>query len=158
MAIRDELHSLLDQLPDDKLQAARPFLVGLLKSRETSPEIEQARQRTHEFKKMVERRFRETRKPGTISSLFGGGHIFPRQGKGFSNHAFHYWDHEALVYQSLNVFDGHELEAVERISLSGDGRTLLYEQELCCGGLTKKHENRFPLAPQSADEGSNPST
>jgi hypothetical protein len=146
MAIKDELHSLLDQLPEDNLRAAHPFLLGLLKPRVPSPEVGQARQRTQEFKRLVERRFRKTRKPGTISAMFGGGGVFPREGKGFSNHAFHYWDDKALVYQSLKVFDGQELEAMERISLSDDDRMLVYEQELSSGGLTKRHEERFPLA------------
>jgi hypothetical protein len=83
MAIRDELHSLVDQLPEDQLQNARPFLAGLLRPRTPSPEIEQARQLTQQYKKMVERRFRETRKPGTISALVGGGNVFPREGKAY---------------------------------------------------------------------------
>jgi hypothetical protein len=153
MAIRDELHSLLDQLPEDKLEAARPFLAGLQKPRIASPEIEKARQRTQEFRKMVEQRFRETRKPGTISTLSGGGGVFSREGKGFSNHAFHYWDDKALVYQSLRVFEGQELEAMERFSLSDDGRTLVYEQELSSGGLTKRHEERFPFGAEPAARG-----
>ena len=145
MAIRDELHSLLDQLPEDQLQNARPFLVGLLRPRAPSPEIEHARQLTQEYKKMVERRFRETRKPGTISALVGGGNVFPREGKAHSNHAFHYWDDKALVDQTLRVFEGQELESMERISLSDDRTTLVYEQELSSGGLTKRHEERFPF-------------
>jgi hypothetical protein len=147
MATRDELHSLLDQLPEDKLQAVRPFLNGLLKPPTPSPELIRARQRTQEFRKMVERRFRETRTPGTISTLSGGGGIFSREAQAFSNHAFHYWDDKALVYQSLRVFETHELETMERFSLSDGGRTLVYEQEVSSGGLTKRHEERFPFQP-----------
>lgn len=151
MANRDELHSLVDQLPEDQLQNARPFLTGLLRPRAPSPEIEQARQLTHRYKKMVEQRFRETRKPGTISTLVGGGSVFPREGKANANHAFHYWDNKALVHQSLRVFEGQELESMERISMSDDCTTLLYEQELSSGGLTKKHEERFPFRQQRTD-------
>jgi hypothetical protein len=145
MAIRDELHSLVDQLPEDQLRNARPFLAGLPRPRASSPEIERARQLTQEYKTMVERRFRETRKPGTISTLIGGGNVFPREGKAYGNHAFHYWDDKALVHQTLRVFEGQELEAMERISLSDDHTMLIYEQELSSGGLTKKHEERFPF-------------
>jgi hypothetical protein len=145
MAIRDELHSLLDELPEDKLQAARPFLAGLLRPRTPTPEAERAQQLTQQYKKMVEQRFRETRKPGTISTLFGGGSVFPREGKEYSNHAFHYWDDNALVHQLLRVFEGQELEIMERISRSEDGASLVYEQELSSGGLTKRHEERFPF-------------
>jgi hypothetical protein len=130
MAIRDELHSLVDQLPEDQLQNAHPFLAGFLRPRAPSPEIEHGRQLTHQYKKMVEQRFRETRKPGTISTLVGGGNVFPREGREYGNHSFHYWDYKALVYQSLRVFEGQELEAMEHISLSDDRAMLVYEQEL----------------------------
>ena len=145
MAIRDEIHSLVDRLPEDQLQNARPFLAGLLRPRAQSPEIEHARQLTHQYKTMVEQRFRETRKPGTISTLLGGGSVFPREGKEYSNHAFHYWDDKALVHQTLRVFEGQELEIMERISLLEDRATLVYEQEVSSGGLTKRHDERFPF-------------
>lgn len=148
MAIRDEIHSLVDQLPEDQLQNARPFLAGLLRPRAPSREVEHARQLTHQYKKMVEQRFRETRKPGTISTLVGGGNMFPREGKEYGNHSFHYWDDKALVHQTLRIFEGQELEIMERMSRSQDGATLLYEQELSSGGLTKRHEERFPFRQQ----------
>ena len=94
---------------------------------------------------MVERRFHETRKPGTISALIGGGSVFPREGKAHSNHAFHYWDDKALVNQTLRVFEGQELESMERILLSNDRKMLVYEQELSSGGLTISHQERFPF-------------
>jgi hypothetical protein len=119
MAIRDELHSLLDELPEDKLRAARPYLAGLLRPRTPSPEIERARQLTRQYKKMVEQGFRETRKPGTISALVGGGNVFPREGKAYGDHAFRVWDDKALIHQTLRVFEGQELEPMERISPLG---------------------------------------
>jgi hypothetical protein len=145
MAIRDEIHSLIDQLPEDQLQNVRPFLAGLLRPRAQSPEIEQARQLTHQYKKMVEQRFRETRKPGTISALVGGGSVFPKEGRVSGDHSFHYLDDKALVHQTLRIFEGQELEIMERVSRSQDGATLVYEQELSSGGLTKRHDERFPF-------------
>jgi hypothetical protein len=91
---------------------------------------------------MVERQFREARKPGTISTLIGGGNVFPGEGKSYGNHSFHYWDEKALVNQTLRVFEGQELQ---RILLSNDRTMLVYEQELSSGGLTKRHEERFPF-------------
>jgi hypothetical protein len=149
MATRDELHSLLDQLPEDKLRDARPFLTGLLKPRPASPEIDRARKLTQQYKNMVEQRFRETRKPGTISALVGGGSVFPREGQMNGNHSFHYWDDKALVHQTLRIFGGQELEIMERTWRSEDGATLVYEQELSSGGLTKRHEERFPFRDAS---------
>jgi len=146
MAIRDEIHSLIDQLPEDQLQNVRPFLAGLLRPRAQSPEIEQARQLTHQYKKMVEQRFRETRKPGTISALVGGGSVFPKEGRVSGDHSFHYWDDKALVHQTLRIFEGQELEIMERVSRSQDGATLVYEQELSSGGLTKRHDERISFS------------
>jgi hypothetical protein len=87
-AWRSETNSIpsLIKLPMDKLETAGPFLAGPLKPRPASLESEPACQPTREFRKMVERRRRETRKPATISTMFGS----------------------ALVYQSLKVFGGGE--------------------------------------------------
>ena len=143
------LLSIRFRKPASKCSAISCWFIG---ATPPSPEIEHARQLTHEYKKMVERRFRETRKPGTISTLIGGGNVFPREGKAYGNHAFHYWDDRALVHQTLRVFEGQELEAMERISLSDDRTMLVYEQELSSGGLTKKHEERFPFRYQRTDQ------
>ena len=139
----------MSKVPEDQLQNARPFLAGLLRPRAQSPEIEHARQLTHQYKKMVEQRFRETRKPGTISALVGRGRVFPKEGRVSGNHSFHYWDDKALVHQTLRIFEGQELEIMERVSRSQGGATLVYEQELSSGGLMKRHEERFPLRDTS---------
>ncbi len=65
------------------------------------------------------------------------------------NHSFHYWDDKALVHQTLRIFGGQELEIMERTWRSEDGATLVYEQELSSGGLTKRHEERFPFRDAS---------
>jgi len=146
MGTRDELHLLLDRIPENELESARLLLNGLLRPRPAlSPDAERARERTHQYKKMVERRFRETRKPGTISALVGGGSVFPKDGQAYGRHGFHYWDDKALVNQTLQIFEGQELEIMERISRSEDGATLVYEQELSSGGLTIRREERFPF-------------
>jgi hypothetical protein len=124
MAIRDEIHSLVDQLREDQLQNARPFLAGLPGPRAQSPEIEHAPQLTHQFKKMVEQRFRETRNPGTISALVGGSSVFPKEPRVSGNHSFHHWDDKVLVHQTLRIFEGQELEIMERVSRSQDSATL----------------------------------
>jgi hypothetical protein len=47
--------------------------------------------------------------------------------------------------QTLRIFEGQELEIMERVSRSQEGATLVYEQELSSGGLMKRHEERFPF-------------
>ncbi|MGA8272218.1 MAG: hypothetical protein WB919_11720 [Candidatus Sulfotelmatobacter sp.] len=146
MGIRDELHSLLDQLPEDQLQPARAFLNGLLRPHLQRPEIGQALDRGREFRKQVEQRYRETRKPGTISGMSGGGGLSPKDdGTTYGRNAFHYWDDKALVHQTLQFFTSQELEMMERISCSANGETLTYEQELSSGGRTVRNRAEFPF-------------
>jgi hypothetical protein len=85
--------------------------------------------------------------------MSGGGCIFPKEGKAFGGLSFHYWDDRALVYQNLRFFHGQELEGMQRTSLSDDGKMLVYEQELSSGGVTKRHKDGFPFAPQAATTG-----
>ena len=145
MSLRDDLRLLLDQLPEDKLQPTKAFLNGLLSPRMQHSEHERSRDRGREFRKRVEQRFKETRRPGTVSSMIGGGSLFPKDGETYGRNAFHYWDDKALVHQTLQFFAGQELEIMERISRSEDGATLIYEQELHSGGRTVGDKFDFPF-------------
>jgi hypothetical protein len=145
MSARDDLHALLDQLPEEMLQPSQVFLESLLRPRPPRPEIERSRDRGRSFRKLVEQRFQETRKPGTISAIVGGGSLFPKDGETYGRNAFHYWDGGALVHQTLQFFAGQELEIMERISRSEDGATLTYDQELSSGGRTLLHKAEFPF-------------
>ena len=140
---RDDLHSLLDRLPEEMLQPIRLYLDSLLRPRMPRPEIERSRDRSREFRKLVERRFQETRKSGTISAMVGGGGLFPRDEETYGRNAFHYWDDKALVHQTLQFFAGQELEIMERISRTDDGATLIYDQELSSGGRTIRNKAEF---------------
>jgi hypothetical protein len=51
---------------------------------------------------MVEQRFSETRKPGTILALVGGGSVFPKEGRVSGNHSFHYWDEERFPFRDTS--------------------------------------------------------
>ncbi len=52
----------------------------------------------------------------------------------------------AQIHQTLEIFEGQELEIMERASRSQDGAPLVYEHERSSGGLMKRHEERFPSA------------
>jgi hypothetical protein len=145
MAIRDDLHTLLDRLPEETLQPAHAFLNGLLRPHPRRPEVEQARDRGRAFRKLVERQFQEAGKPGTISGMIGGGSPFPQDGETYGRNAFHYWDDKALVHQTLQFFAGQELEMMERISRSDAGTMLSYDQELSSGGRTLRNKAEFPF-------------
>jgi hypothetical protein len=154
MTIRAEVQSLLDELPEDKLHTVRAFLDGLLRPHPIRAEHLQLRDQAQKFRTLVEQRFQETRKPGTITALAGGGSLFPKNGETCGRNSFHYWDDKALVHQTLQFFAGQELEIMERFSRSDDGGKLVYEQETHSGGRTLRNRIEFPfiVAPETGKQ------
>jgi len=145
MSTRDEVQSLLDELPEDKLRTVRAFLDGLLRPHPIRAEHLEFRDQAQKFRTLVEQRFQETRKPGTISAMTGGGSLFPKNGETYGRNSFHYWDDKALVHQTLQFFAGQELEVMERFSRSEDEGKLVYEQEMHSGGRTLRNRIEFPF-------------
>jgi hypothetical protein len=58
MATRDELKALIDQLPEPQLETVRNMLEHQVHPPPPRPEIERMQQRSREYKKRVEQRFR----------------------------------------------------------------------------------------------------
>lgn len=88
MATREELKALIDQLPEPRLEAVRKMLEHHVHPPPPRPEIEQMQQRSQEYKDRVEQRFRETRRPGTIGGMGGGGSMGMHEGTPFGRHGF----------------------------------------------------------------------
>jgi hypothetical protein len=147
MSTRDDVHRLVDQLPDEKLvEHVQMMLSALLNPRPTPPQVAEMRARGQEWRKRVEEPFRQTRKPGTISGMGGGGGFgFDTERGSFGSHSFHYWDDKALVYQTMRYSSGQQVEQMERLAISEDGTQLLYEQEIASGGRTVRREEAFPF-------------
>jgi hypothetical protein len=61
------------------------------------------------------------------------------EGTPFGRQSFSYWDEKALVHQTLQSFDGQELEIMERLSISPQRTKLSCVLELSSGGLTVNH-------------------
>jgi hypothetical protein len=152
MSTREDIYRLVEQLPEDKFEHAERMLSFIINPPPTSPQLAELRKRGDEYKKRVEERYRETRKPGTISGMGGGGQFgfHPEHGS-FGSHSFHYWDDKALVYQTMRHFSGQEVEQMERLSFSEDGKQLRYQQELSSGGHTVRHEETFPFGEVNED-------
>jgi hypothetical protein len=146
MASRDELKSLVDRVPEKRLEAVRDMLEFNINPPPPNPEIEHMRERGQQYRKLVEQRFRETRKPGTISILSGGGMTGMHKGTSFGRNGFHYWDGDALVHQSLQSFNGQEIEIMERLSMSADRSKLICRLELSSAGLIVEHSDEFPTS------------
>ena len=102
-----------------------------------NPEIERMHQRSREYSSIVRRRFLETAKPGTIGTMGGTGHIGTHEGVPFGRQGFQYWDEKALVHQSLQSFDGQEIEVMERLSFSPD-RTKLFVRPRSCPAVAAR--------------------
>lgn len=145
MASRDELKALIDQLPESRLEMAHSLLNHRMNPPAPNAEIDRMRRRSDVYRKLVQQRFQETCKPGTIASMSGGGFLGAHGDSPFGRQAFHYWDEKALVHQTLQFFDGHEIEIMERLSLSPDRTTLICAWEISSGGHTVHHEDAFPI-------------
>lgn len=73
MSTRDDLHRLVDQLPEREVRNVGDFLTSILNPRPKPPHIEELHNRAAEYRKQVEERFWQTRKSGTISGCGGSG-------------------------------------------------------------------------------------
>ena len=75
----------------------------------------------------------------------GGRHFGEHEGVSFGQ-GFRYSDDKALVHQSLQNFDGQEIELMERLSFSPDRTKLQCSLEIACGGRTVNYTEEFPIA------------
>lgn len=147
MPNREVLKELIDQLPEDRLAGIETILWHHLNPPQPSPEIEAMQRRSHTYREQVLRRFQETGRPGTcgIGSMSGSGGFGEHEGMRFGRQGFQYWDNKALVHQSMHYFDGHEIEIMERLSISED-RELCCAIEMSSGGKTVRYSDEFPSA------------
>jgi hypothetical protein len=152
MPTRDELKALIDQLSEVHLDAVGMMLQHRLNPPPPRPEIEHMQQRGMDYRKNVLKRFRETRKPGTLGTGGGTGFSDMHEGVPFGRQGFHYWDDKALVHQSLQFFDGHEIEVMERLSFSPDRTSLVCALEITSGGRTVRYQDDFPTSRQDSPE------
>ena len=150
MATREELKTLIDQLPELRLELVRNMLQRYIHPPQPRPEIEQMQRRSLEYKERVEQRFRDTRRSGTIGGMGGGGSVGMYEGTPFGRHEFSYWDEKALVNQTLQLFEGQELEIMERFSISPDRTKLYCALELSSGGRTVNYTDEFPITKAKA--------
>lgn len=146
MPNRDELKSLIDQIPEARLRTVAAMLQGQLRPPvPSSPAAERMRERGREYRQVVEQRFRETQKPGTVGAMIGGGTFGEHDRTPFGRNSFHYWDGKAVVHQTLQSFDSQDIEIMERFSLDENRTTLTCTIELSSGGRTVRHEEDFPI-------------
>jgi hypothetical protein len=150
MGSREELKVLIDQLPEARLEAVRTMLEHQVHPRPPRPELDRIQRRGEEYRRLVEQRFRETGRPGTVGGVGGAGFGAVHDGVPFGSHGFHYWDGDALVNQTLQSFSGQEIEIMQRLSMSSDRTKLNCIVELSSGSHTVRHEDEFPVSETQA--------
>jgi hypothetical protein len=126
MASRENLHELIDKLPEAALESAERILRNIQTWPPKPPiEVEKMRKRVEE---------RLTKPPEELIARPGGGLI---RGQFISCHSTREGDGaalgstfegETLVNFEVRLFRGHRLEFEERLRLSDDKRSLLYSQ------------------------------
>src|ERR1043166_2913083 len=115
MPTREELHALVDTLPEGAIEAAHRILSGMeVWPPPPPPSVEEMRKRMEGRRLDVMQRQR----PGTTAGFAGSGGYDPTRGAG--SFSFHYWDDDNFVQETLRNHKGHELTIVERIRVEGD--------------------------------------
>jgi hypothetical protein len=98
MPTREELHKLIDSLPEGAIEAAHRSLSHLqVWPPPPPPGAEEMRQRMQERRMEVMKRQR----PGTIAGFGGSSHYDPDKGSGASS--FKYWDGDTYVQETLRT-------------------------------------------------------
>jgi len=140
MPTRQELHALVDTLPEGAIEAAHRILSGMqVWPPAPPPNVQEMRKRMEERRLEMMRR----QKPGTIAGFTGSGGYDPS--KGTESSTFNYWDGDTFVQETLRNHKGHELKVVERIRL--EGSRLIYKHEITGpGGKRDEREVIFDVA------------
>ena len=140
MPTRDELHNLIDSMPEGAIEAAHRMLTTFqVWPPVPPPEVEEMRKRMEQRRTEV----MQHQRPGTISGFGGSGSYNP--GKGVASSSFSHWDGDTFVTEVLRHHKGHELKVMERIRV--DGQRLVYKHEIT--GPGDNHQEReivFPLS------------
>jgi len=137
MPSREELHTLVDTLPDGAIDAAHRTLSQLQVWPPTPPPgVQEMREQMRQ--RMEERRLGaiQRQKPGTIGGFGGHGRYDPDRGSASSS--FSHWDDDTFVTETLRRHKGHEFTVVERVRV--DGTHLIYKHEIT--GPGDKHDDR----------------
>src|SRR5262245_40319348 len=146
MPSREELHKLIDSMPNGAIDAAHRVLSSLQKG-PPSPPPDMAMMRSRlderrfEVRKQMEERLQ--RRPGMVTGFGSSGNHNPATGCGSSS--FSYWDDNGFVTQTYRQHLGHEMMIIERIRV--ENKQLVYKHEIT--GPGDKHDEReiiFDLA------------
>src|SRR2546427_6438785 len=123
---REELHRLVDILPEAALEPAEKALQHFqIWPRQPPPEVERMQREHHE-------RMLQSMRPGTISGGGGGGSYSMGSGRrGQSGHfSFSRWEDKTSVIETHHFHEGHEITITERLRMDDDRKMLIYASEI----------------------------
>jgi len=146
MANRDELKALIDQMPDERLELVGLNLESILHPPTRNPQMEKMIRRTEEFHQQLPERLKILQagnSPETPHGFYGFG-----SGSGGS---YSWQENRAHVTHKMHLYEGHEIDFVDRVELSDDGKTLIYEQEVYAEGRSVTRREEFPVMNQNRD-------
>lgn len=150
MASRDELKLLIDQMPEEKLDLVRGNLESILHPPARNPKVEEIMRRSAEFQGQLPDRLKKLQAgnpPGSIAGFFGGGAFGsgPPPMKGNGQHSYSWQEGKAIVTHTMRLHEDVEVDLVERLQLTEDDKTLVYEQEIYAEGLAVMRREEFPV-------------
>lgn len=129
MSSRNEVKSLIDQLPDASLEVVESTIRHLLTKHE------------------AEHRFQITGEEAQGYS--GWEHV--HNGFRVGSQMFHRVEGNELIVQTLYTFLGSNVEMAERLSLTSDKAKLQCRLMLKSGDVTLRHVDEFPVRRESSE-------
>jgi hypothetical protein len=137
MPSREELHTLVNSLPEGAIEAAHRLLSSLqVWPPAPLPGLQEMRQRMRQ--RMDERRLEvmQRQRPGTVAGSGGSGNYDPD--RGVASSSFSHWEGDTFVAETLRRHKGQEFAVVERTRI--DGKHLIYKHEIT--GPGERHDER----------------
>ncbi len=121
---RDNLHALVDSMPEGALENAKRMLEHLqVWPPQPPPEMERMRQIRQEHME----RFRRSIRPGMGGGGGGTSSFDPTTRYGHAGHS--HWEDDTLVHQTLHFFKGHEIAVTERLRSADGEKAIRYSHE-----------------------------
>jgi hypothetical protein len=109
--------------------------------------------RSEEFQKQLPERLKQLQAGNPPDSIHGGGSFGsgPPPIRGNGEYSYGWQEGRAVVRHMLLLHENHEMDFVERLQLTEDEKTLVYEQEIYAEGRSVKRREEFPAVGQDGD-------